>query len=187
MNKILMAAFAALILMGCTASDPGLAQVAVDEALPVAEEHRPLRICLISAMSVELMVDRVRLFEPSKAEETLGRLLTLQGAMEDARMADPMWRNTDMADVLFTFSSVVTDTVRERARGYLSRGLSAGSVITGAKRVSAQKVKAHAMLRDIGIMMDSMVAGKVTESELWLACESRVAHNERRIRNLLGL
>ena len=47
----------------------------VDEVVEVSSEYRALRVCLMAAGVVEVMTDRIQVFDSSKAPEALGRLI----------------------------------------------------------------------------------------------------------------
>ena len=191
---------AALLLAGCaggggididdlrTGADAGVSptQAAADRLVPVPPQYRPLRVCLFAAMAIEIMTDRVRLFDPARGAETLGRLMALQGAADRARQADPMWLNADMTDITFLFARVVFDAAEERILGYFKRALSIDAVLTGARRVAAQTLKGAAMLRDVDAMVRGLLDDTYSEQQIWDACATRMARNRAILTTLTG-
>jgi len=165
----------------------GAAQKVADQIVEIPAQYRGLRVCLFATMMVELGTDKVRLLEPTLVNEVRGRLEALQGAAEAARDVDPLWINTDMANITFTFARVVFATSRERARGYLKRGLSINAVLIGARTVAAQTLKGGAMLQDVNAMVAGLVAGTYTEPQIWTACLTRMEKNRKTLNVLAGM
>lgn len=200
-TKLWLALAAAAFLLGGCAGAGGIdidtlrtgadapkspSQAAADRLVPVPDEYRPLRVCLFAAMAIEIMTDRVRLFEPARGAETLGRLMALQGAADRARQPDPMWLNADMTDITFLFARVVFDATEDRILGYFKRGLSIDAVLTSARRVAAQTLKGAAMLRDVDAMVKGLVDETYNEQQIWDACGARMARSRAILGTLTG-
>lgn len=189
----------ALMLGGCgTVADPTTwrdgadqpkspTELLADRIVAVPAEYRPLRLCLLSTLAIELMTDRVERFDPDQAEATLGRLVKLQGLVETARAGDPLWINADMADAALTFGRILIDLGQERLADYVLSGLSVQTFVEGARRVSVQTIKGIAMLRDIDAMVARLADGTLAEGQAWAACDARAEANRAVIEALLGV
>lgn len=164
----------------------GVAQILADDVRTVPDQYRPLRVCLFATMGIELMTDRVRLFDPSRAADVLGRLFALQGAVDTAREASADWMNADMADVTFVLAGLLVETGKEKAAGLLSRGLSIGAAFEGVRRAAATTAKGAAMLRDVDAMMVGLEFGQRDEESVWKACEARAEKNRITLQALTG-
>ena len=193
MKKFIIGLAASLFLLTACASIGGSgspssfsAKIA-DEVAPVDDQYRPLRVCLLAAGVVEVMTDRVQTFDGTQAPNALGRLMALQGAIDTAKMASPLWLNTDMADVSFQFSKVLKDAGREKLGRVLLGGPTLGNFINVAQRATLLTSKGDALLADINSMLRGVNAGTLPEADAWAACEERIAQNRRVLGTLAGV
>ncbi len=179
---------AILMLGGCAGIGGGqtLPQKIVDRVVPVDNQYRSLRICLLAAGVIEIMTDRVQTFDGTQAPDALGRLMALQGAIDTAKMVSPLWMNTDMADVSFQFAKVLKDAGRERLDRILLGGPTVVNFINVAKRAALLTNKGEALLLDINNMLRGVNAGTLPEADAWAACEDRIAQNRRVLGTLSG-
>lgn len=178
----------AFLIGGCAGvgGGPTLPQKIADKVVTVDEQYRSLRVCLLAAGMVEIMTDRVQTFDGRSAPEALGRLMALQGAIDTARMASPLWMNTDMTDVSFQFAAVLKDAGRSRLSKILLAGPTLGNFINIAKRATLLAKKGDALLVDINAMLSRVQAGTLTEEEVWIACNERIAMNRRVLDTMAG-
>ena len=156
-----------------------------DKVVPVVEKYRPLRVCLMAAGLVEVMTDRVQMFDGASAPEAIGRLQSLQGAIDTAKLASPLWTNTDMTDVAIQFARVLKDAGRDKLGRVLMGGPSVMNFLNIATRASLIGAKGEAVLLDINAMLRGVQAATLTEEEVWSACEDRMYTN-RRVLSILG-
>lgn len=180
-----------LVLTGCAryggGEDPTtLPARIVDQVVPVAPEYRALRVCLLAAGVVEIMTDRVQTFDGTQAPDALGRLMALQGAIDTARMASPLWMNTDMADVSFQFAKVLKTAGREHLGRILLGGPTIVNFINVAERAALLTNKGEALLLDINNMLRGVNTGTLFELDAFMACEDRIAQNRRILKTLSG-
>lgn len=179
-----------LLLTGCArydGEDPtALSAKVVDRVVKVDEQYRPLRVCLLAAGVVEIMTIRVQTFDGAQAPDALGRLMALQGAIDTAKRAGPLWMNTDMASVSFQFAGVLKDAGRERLGRILLGGLTLTNFINVAQRAALLTSRGDALLIDINSMLRGVNAGTLPETDAWAACNDRIAQNRRILRVLSG-
>ena len=192
MKGIIPIVLAALVLLsGCASiggdGGVGLSQKIADKVVKVDERYRPLRVCLMAAGMVEVMTDRVQTFDSGSAPEALGRLMALQGAIDTAKLASPLWVNTDMADVSFRFAAVLKDAGQSRLSQILLAGPSLSNLIDIAKRATLMASKGDALLVDINSMLSRVQGGTLTAEEVWAACEERMALNRRVLITMSGI
>ncbi len=189
-NLIITLAMSIFLLTGCSRyadeDASGLATKVAEQVVPAKPEYRALRVCLLAAGIVEVMTDRIQTFDGTRAPDALGRLMALQGAIDTARMASPMWMNTDMADVSFQFAKVLKDAGREKLGRGLLGGASILNFINIAERTALAVSKGDALLLDINAMMRGVNDGTIPEADVWLACENRIAQNRRVLGTLSG-
>ncbi len=185
------------LLAGCAGGgfiDPGkirgeadrgasLTEEIAGNLLKVPPEYRPLRVCLLATGVIEVMTDRVRLFDPDKAQAVLGRLLALQSVVDAAKDVSVFWLNSDMADVAFLFARVLVEAGKEKLARILLGGPTIGNFLDIARRAAVTTTKGSAMLRDMDAMIEGLVEGRYSEAQVWQACEERAAQN----RKLLGI
>ena len=191
MRRFLLGVAATVLLLGGCAGigsgdQTGFAAKIVDRVVPVTDEYRSIRVCLLAAGVVEIMTDRVQTFDGTQAPDALGRLMALQGAIDTSRMASPLWMNTDMADVSFQFAKVLKDAGRERLGRILMGGPTIVNLINVAKRAALLTNKGEAILLDINSMLRGVNAGTLPEADAWAACEDRIAQNRRVLGTLSG-
>ena len=158
-----------------------------DKVAMVSEVYRPLRICLMAAGIVEVMTDRVQVFDSSQAPEALGRLLSLQAAVAEVRFADPVWLNTDMADVSLRLADVLHGAGHEKFARFLSGGPTLSNFHDVAQRATLLAVKGDAILLDINTMLEMVDNGIFSEDRAWTACNSRIEKNKRALEALSGV
>ena len=164
----------------------GIAQKLADSVLVVSGEHRSLRVCMFTAMAVEIMTDHARLYDPTRATNVLGRLVALQSAVDASRDAGTLWVNANMANITFMFTEVLLATGEERVIDYLKGGISIDNVLGAASRLATTTAKGSAMLRDIDAMFISLRESALTEDQLWTACIERANKNKRTLQVLTG-
>lgn len=192
MKKLIIGLVAGLLLLtGCAGFGSGvdptsLGAKIIDRVVPVADEYRSLRVCLLAAGVVEIMTDRVQTFDGTQAPDALGRLMALQGAIDTARMTKNLWMNTDMADVSFQFAKVLKNAGRERLGRILLGGPTLVNFINVAQRATLLTNKGEALLLDINSMLNGVNDGTLTEATVWTACEDRIAQNRRVLGTLSG-
>lgn len=175
-----------LLMTACSAVSVGDLNTAgklVDKVAPVAAENRPLRVCLMAAGLVEVMTDRIQMFDGASAPEAIGRLQSLQGAISMAKLASPLWSNTDMTDVAIQFARVLKDAGQEKLGRVLLGGPSVLNFLDVAARAALLGAKGEAVLKDINSMLKGVESNKYTEEEVWKACEERIEMN----RSVLGI
>ncbi len=191
-NLVLALVASVFLLTGCAryggedVDAQGLAAKVADQVVPVKPEYRALRVCLLAAGIVEVMTDRIQTFDGTRAPDALGRLMALQGAIDTAKLASPMWMNTDMSDVAFQFAKVLKDAGKEKlGRGILG-GASLLNFINIAERTALAAHKGDALLLDINAMLKGVNDGTIPEADVWLACDTRIAQNRRVLGLLAG-
>ena len=192
MKKLAIGLVAGLLLLtGCARYGGGedttaLSAKIVDKVVKVNDQYRSLRVCLLAAGVVEVMTDRVQTFDGTQAPDALGRLMALQGAIDTAKLASPLWMNTDMADVSFQFAKVLKDAGRERLGRILLGGPTLINFINVAQRAALLTSKGDAVLLDINNMLRGVNSGTLEEDVAWAACEYRIAQNRRVLGTLSG-
>ena len=190
---------AALALAGCASNDPANRfdqaatagpsplQAFADEHLPVAEVHRPVRVCLLATLIIEIETAKAMRLDPGRAERAMGRLFRLQAAVAAARADDPYWRAADMADVTLTFGAVIADLGEQKLVDYLRRGLSLDTVLFGARNVAIDAVKLPGVFRSIKLILADLESGVLTEPAVWAKCDARIERNRALLATLLGV
>lgn len=158
-----------------------------DKIAPVPIEYRAVRVCLMAAGIVEVMTDRIQMFDGASAPEAIGRLQSLQGAVDTARTANTMWSNTDMTDVSIQFARVLKDAGREKLGRILLGGPSIGNYLNITSRALLLTVKGEAVLLDINGMLKGLSDKRYTEQEVWDACDNRIQTNRRVLSILSGI
>lgn len=178
-----------LLMIGCAgAGDLNLTGKLADRVTPVATEFRPVRVCLMAAGIVEVMTDRIQMFDGAAAPEALGRLQALQGAIDTATgVTDDMWYNTDMTDVSIQFARVLKDAGREKLGRILLGGPSVLNYLNIASRALLLTAKGEAVLLDINAMLKGLDDGTYTKEKIWGACEGRIMKNRRVLSILSGI
>lgn len=198
MRMIYALALSLLLLGGCAAigdiqedtsftEQPALSTTLADKIVSVSNEHRPLRVCLIAAGVIEIMTDRIQVFDSTQAPEALGRLVTLQAAVNSARLADPLWMESDMTDVAFQFAHLLREVGEERLSATLAGGFSVSNFIEVSGRTLLVSAKGRAVLTDINNMLSSMDSGTLTETNVWKACNERIDQNKHVLEVLGGV
>lgn len=185
----LVAGLLLILLTGCAGTGGGgqtLPQKIADQVVAVDEQYRPLRVCLLAAFVVEIMTDRIQRFDGAQAPEAFGRLMALQGAIDTAIGVNPLWRNTNMADVSSQFAKVLKDAGKEKLGRSLLGGASILNFINIAKRTVLLASKGDALLLDINSMLRGVSMGTLPEVRAWTACEDRIAQNRRVLGTLSG-
>jgi len=162
----------------------GLGELVADKFIEVDAKHRPLRVCFMAAIAVEIMTDRVRLFDPSKVDTAIGRLLIFHSLADRARKADPNWMNADMADVAMSFASLLREAGQEKMARILFEGPTISNFIDIAARVSVTNFKGAAMYRDMDAMFDKLASGDMGTNQAWAACETRFNRNREVLKGL---
>ena len=158
-----------------------------DKVAPVATEYRAVRVCLMAAGIVEVMTDRIQMYDGAAAPEALGRLVALQGAIDTAPGANALWSNTDMTDVSIQFARVLKDAGKEKLGRILMGGPSLLNYLNIASRALLLTAKGEAVLLDINAMLTGLDNKVYKEQEIWDACESRIATNRRVLSILSGI
>jgi len=179
-----------MLLMIACAGGPNLSATGrlADKVTPVAIEYRATRVCLMAAGIVEVMTDRIQMFDGAAAPEALGRLQALQGAIDTATQAtDTMWSNTDMTDVSIQFARVLKDAGREKLGRILLGGPSILNYLNIASRALLLTAKGEAVLLDINAMLKGVNDRTYTGEEVWDACQGRIATNRRVLSILSGI
>lgn len=182
--------FGALLLFmtACAgAGDLNLTGRLADKVTPVAIEYRAVRVCLMAAGIVEVMTDRIQMYDGAAAPEAIGRLMALQGAINTARWIDTLWPNTDMTDVSIQFARVLKDAGREKLGRILMGGPSFMNYLNIATRALLLGAKGEAVLKDINAMLKGLDDSTYMEQEIWDACNSRIATNRRVLSILSGI
>lgn len=131
-------------------------------------------------------IDKVRLLEPARAPEALGRVLSLADAAKAARNADPLWRDADMGNVVLIFAKAAIDIGRHKVTDYMTRGLSIATGIFAAKQVGVDAVKGPALFRSVRSILAKVAAGELAEDDAWVSCTKRMDQNQRIVRYVLG-
>lgn len=190
--KPIIAAFLSLFLIvGCSSiGDDGelsygsLGRKAVDAVIEVPAEHRALRVCLLSAGTVEIMTDLAQY--KGNAELALGKLMLLQNAIDKSRTVSPMWMESDMADVALLFAGVLKDAGKSRLAEILLGGPTIGNFLYVAKRATIITVKGRAVISDINRMLSGVEDGSLLVETVWNACDERMEMNRRVLMILTG-
>ncbi len=190
MRKTLLALGISAMLAGCASFGDGdsatIPAKIADKVVMVEEQYRPLRVCLLAAGVVEVMTDRVQTFDGDQAPQALGRLLSLQGAVENSKMASKFWTNTDMSDVSYQFAVLLKEVGQDRLSRILLAGPTIGNFANVAARATLLATKGDALLADINSMLSGVSDGTFTEEEVWAACESRMEQNRAVLESLSG-
>jgi len=192
MMKLTIGLLAGLFLLaGCASlggdNDPIISARLADKVVEVDDQYRPLRVCLLAAGIIEIMTDRIQVFDSSQAPEALGRLIALQGAVDKARFADPLWINTDMTDVALMFAGVLAKAGQNKLSRILLGGPTISNFLDVAARATLQAAKGDALLFDINIMLNGVEAGTYTKDQIWNACEKKIAENRLILNTLSGV
>lgn len=159
-------------------------QEIADSLVQVKPENRDLRVCLISAGAVEVMTDLAQ--RGGNAQLALGNLMLLQNAIDKARSTDPLWSETDNADVTLLFAKVLKDSGKSRLSQILMAGPTISNFVNIANRAVVLTVKGHAVLKDINSMLRAVENGDLEKAEAWRACENRLAMNRAVLQVLNG-
>ncbi len=179
------------LLTGCASVGDGNRQPIpakiADKVVEVNEEYRALRVCLMAAGVVEIMTDRIQGFDGGLAPEALGRLISLQGAIDTAKLASPLWMNTDMADVAIQLGIVLRNAGREKLSRILFNGPTIGNFLDIAERATLLAVKGDAVLLDINGMLTKVSNGSLDVLLAWQACEARMYKNKTVLSILSGV
>lgn len=196
MRNILVAS---LFLLGACTSTGTLSDLAesdtvsplqsiADQVVEVSNEDRPVRVCLFTAIGIELVSQRALRFNPQGVDEALGRVIRLHSLASAARTQSVTgyWVNADLTDVGLNFGGLLRELAKERLVEYLSAGLSIQTVTGGVERAAVQSLKAAAMIQDIRTMFARKNSGEIGQEDLWEACESRIVMWESRLRQYLG-
>ncbi len=191
MKKFLIALSLVLGLAGCASigdeDNQILPDYLADKVIAVADEHRALRVCLMAAGVVEVMTDRVQLFDGKSAPEALGRMIALQGAIDTAKMASPMWMNTDMTDVALQLAAVLKEAGQEKLGRILAGGPTLFNFLDVTKRAIVLAAKGDALLLDINNMLTGLNIGQYEDLQVWQACEARMYKNKMVLSILSGV
>lgn len=178
-------------LAGCASVGGGDGQVLpaelADNVVVVSDQYRPLRVCLMAAGVVEIMTDRIQVFDSSQAPEALGRLQALQGAVDAAQVSDHLWLNTVMTDVALQLAAVLRNAGHEKLSRILIGGPTVGNFINIAQRVTLLVAKGDAVLLDINNMLERVEANTLEEQTVWDACRERMNHNRLMLSILSGV
>lgn len=158
-----------------------------DKVVPVSTQYRAVRVCLMAAGIVEVMTDRIQMYDGAAAPEAIGRLLALQGAIDTATGASPLWFNTDMTDVSIQFARVLKDAGKEKLGRILMGGPSIMNYLNIASRALLLTVKGEAVLLDINAMLKGLNDNTYEEQEIWNACDRRIRMNRRVLSILSGI
>lgn len=163
-------------------------QSIADQVVEVSNEDRPVRVCLFTAIGIELVSQRALRFNPQGVDEALGRVIRLHSLASAARTQSVTgyWVNADLTDVGLNFGGLLRELAKERLVEYLSAGLSIQTVTGGVERAAVQSLKAAAMIQDIRTMFARKNSGEIGQEDLWEACESRIVMWESRLRQYLG-
>ncbi len=179
-----------LLVAACSGLGAGmsLTETLADKVAPVAQEYRAVRVCLMAAGIVEVMTDRIQMYDGAAAPEALGRLQALQGAVDTAtRSRDTLWTHTDMTDVSIQFARVLKDAGREKLGRILLGGPTIMNYLNIASRALLLTTKGAAVLRDVNEMLKGLGDKTYTKEEIWDACEGRIATNRRVLSILSGI
>lgn len=191
MRRVIVGLVAALALSSCASIGSGdrqpLPTKIADRVFEVSEAHRPLRVCLMAASVVEIMTDRVQTFDGNQAPAALGRLMALQGSIDAARTANPLWTNTDMADVSYQFAVVLREAGQEKFSRILFGGPTVANFVDVVRRAALVGLKGEALLLDINSMLTRVDDGSLTEAEAWAACDQRMSKNRTTLLALSGV
>jgi len=188
-----LAGLAALALAACTspadtleeaaaAAEAGASPAAraVDKVLPVAEQHRPLRACLLVAGFGQVAAEKAGR-GLADGDVVLGHLTRLAFAADRSRAADPFWRNTAMARATLDFGAAAIDIGKEKVVDYLARGLSIETVLFGARQLGVDAVMIPAVAADVRLMLASLAGAALSADDLWTVCQATIAANIRRL------
>ncbi len=179
------------LFTGCASIGSGDGQVMpaelADNVIVVSDQYRPLRVCLMAAGVVEVMTDRIQVFDSSQAPEALGRLQALQGAVDAAQISNHLWLNTVMTDVALQLAAVLGNAGHEKLSRILIGGPSVGNFINIAQRATLLVAKGDAILLDINNMLKRVEANTLKEQTIWDACRERMNHNRLVLSILSGV
>ena len=168
------------------ADEPSALQHVVDEYLPVGDDARPLRVCLLVGALVELGTDKARLIEPERAADSLGRLFVLQVAAETARTADPLWREADMGNVVLAFAGALIEIGEEKVAGYIKRGLSIGAGLFAARQIGVDAIKGPALFRAVRDILAKVGSDEISLDDGWASCTQRIEKNRALLATVAG-
>lgn len=201
MRALLAAAVAAGLLTGCASRNPNTALIdltdkvkatadagpgdqlpltenglpavadAINTALPVPDELRELRACLLVAGFGFLQANKARYGLADRAQ-VLGGVQALKNAVEKAKTSDPNWRNTHLGEAILVAGSLAINVGTKKVTDYLTRGLSVETAIFAAKNVAVDGVMIGMSVYDIRAILAKVKDGSMTEAEGWSACES---------------
>jgi len=158
-----------------------------DQVIKVEDKHRALRVCLMAVGVAEVMTDRVQLFDGKSAPEALGRMIALQGSVDTAELASPMWMNTDMTDVAHQLAAVLKEAGQEKLGRILAGGPTLFNFLDVTKRAMVLVAKGDALLLDINNMLTGINIGQYEELQVWQACEGRMYKNKTVLSILSGV
>lgn len=190
--KCLIAGLLMLVLSACAAPGEDTGQVPLgpigqrvaDAVIDVSNENRGLRVCWLAAGAVEVMTNLA--FEEGDVWEALGHLVLLQGAIDKAHSIDPLWIETDTADVALLFAAVLKDVGKSRLSQILLGGPTLSNFLNVAKRTVILTVKGSAVMRDINRVLQGVEDGIIQKVDAWKACEDRTAINRNALYVLTG-
>ncbi len=188
--KCLLVGIAMLTLSACantTGDVPfnSFGQKVAESVVEVSDANRDLRVCWMAAGAIEVMTDLAQ--KGGNAQEALGNLYLLQGAIDKARRMGTLWVETDSADVALLFAKVLKDVGRSRLSQVLLGGPTIGNFLNVANRTLILTVKSHAVLKDINNVLKGVESGAINKVDAWHACEDRTAMNRNSLRMMLGL
>lgn len=188
--RSLIAGIAMLTLSACAMPSgevptSPLGQVVAETIVEVSDVNRDLRICWMAAGAIEVMTDLAQ--QDGGAQDALGGLTMLQGAIDKARNTDTLWAETDAADVSLLFAEVLKEMGKSRLSQILLGGPTVGNFLKVAKRTVILTVKGRAVMNDINSVLNGVEDGTITKVEAWKACEDRTATNRNSLRMMLGL
>jgi len=177
-----------LFLAGCVATGQpnygSLGQKVADSVVEVDEEHRSLRVCLLSAGVVEVITDLAQY--KGNAELALGKLMLLQNAIDKSQNTSQLWLETDMADVAILFAGVLKDLGKSRIAQILLGGPTISNFLYVAKRATIITVKGRAIMSDINRMLGAVNKGTLDPAVAWAACNDRMEMNRGVLMILTG-
>ncbi len=188
--KGLLIGLAMLTLSACTnpTSDVpfnSFGQIVANSVVEVSDANRDLRVCWMAAGAIEVMTDLAQ--KGGNAQEALGNLYLLQGAIDKARRMNTLWVETDSADVALLFAKVLKDVGRSRLSQVLLSSPTIGNFLNVTKRTIILTVKGHAVLKDINNVLKGVEDGSIDKVDAWWACGDRTEMNRNSLRMMLGL
>ncbi len=139
----------------------------------------------MAAGAIEVMTDLAQ--KGGNAQVALGSISLLQGAIDKARNLDPLWAETDAADVTLLFANALKAVEQSRLSQAFLGGPSIGNFLNMAKRTVVLTVKGRAVIKDINRVLRGVEGGVITKVAAWKACEDRTAMNRNSLRMMLGL